>query len=134
MSEKIDGWVAELRRLAEFAETQPHAAFAALTHGLINRWTYVMRTSTCPDDLFQPLENALHQVFLPSLTGQPTLSQQARDLLSLPARLGGLGIMKPTLQRATQMDASKRVCRPLVDLILKQDGDVLDARSMQLKM
>ena len=83
-----------------------------------------MRTSACPADLFQPLEDALRRVFLPSLTGQPTLSGQTRDLLALPARLGGVGIINLTNQRLTQLGASERFCQPLVQLNLQQDGSV----------
>ena len=62
----------------------------------------------------------IRRVFLPSLTGQPTLSGQTKDLLALPARLGGLGIINLTNQRLTQLGASERFCQlqPLVQLFL----------------
>ena len=37
---KISGWVSDIEQLSVFAKSQPHAAFAAFTHGLSHRWTY----------------------------------------------------------------------------------------------
>ena len=36
--------VQQLSRLSEIAKTQPHAAYAALTHGLASKWTFLCRT------------------------------------------------------------------------------------------
>ena len=33
-----------MKRLAEVADIFPHAAYAAFTHGLFSRWSYLMRT------------------------------------------------------------------------------------------
>lgn len=41
---KVSGWVKEVERLSSNAETQPHAAYAAFTHGLTSKWTYLART------------------------------------------------------------------------------------------
>ncbi len=38
VKQKVDTWVEELERLSSIAISQPHAAFAALTHGLSSRW------------------------------------------------------------------------------------------------
>ena len=46
--------------------------------------------------LFQPLENVIHQHFIPALTGQDPCSGLERELLALPCRLGGLNIPNPT--------------------------------------
>ena len=44
VSKKVTDWVSEITLLSEIAQTCPHSAYCALTHGLIGRWTYVMRT------------------------------------------------------------------------------------------
>ena len=91
-------WVREVERLSHIATTQPHAAYAAFTHGLISKWTYLARTVPDIEDMFQPLEDAIRQQFLPSLTGQAAFSDADRDLMALPVRLGGLGIINPSCQ------------------------------------
>ena len=55
---RVAEWTAEVIVLAEFANSQPHAAYAALTHGLIGRWVYQMRVMKQSSLLgLQPLEN-----------------------------------------------------------------------------
>ncbi len=76
-------WVKERERLSSIAVTQPHAAYTAFTHGL-KQWTYLMRTISNIDSQLQPLEDAIRHKFLPSLTGQIALSDEVRELMSLP--------------------------------------------------
>lgn len=76
---KINEWIASLHRLATIAETQPHAAFAALTHRLMSKWTYLSRTIPDIGPKLRPLDNALHSVLLPALTERPP----PRDLESM---------------------------------------------------
>ena len=68
VDEKVKNWTREVLQLAEIASTQPDAVYSAFVHGLSNRWTYLSRITPGISDLLQPLENAIHQVFIPSLT------------------------------------------------------------------
>ena len=61
---KVEDWVGEVTRLAEFARSQPQAS-AAFTFG----WTYFMRTLPDLENLLQPLERAISDVLIPSLIG-----------------------------------------------------------------
>ena len=51
VTNKVQGWVQEITRLAKVATTQPHAACAAFTHGLSGRWSYLSRMITDIHDL-----------------------------------------------------------------------------------
>ena len=44
VSRKVGEWVNEIKSLSTIALTQPHAAYAAFTHGLSSHWTYISRT------------------------------------------------------------------------------------------
>ena len=96
---KVNGWVTEVDKLSKFAVTQPHSAYAAFTHGLSSRWNYLLRVSDwkilSPSDLLQPLEIAIQSQFIPALTGQPPSGRLVREMLALPARLGGMGLVNP---------------------------------------
>ena len=117
---KVSGWIREVERLSSIATTQPHAAYAAFTHGLTSKWTYLARTIPDIEDLLQPLEDAIRQQFLPSLTGQVAFGDAARDLMALPVRLGGLGVINPSRQSTAHNNMSKKITAPLVALILQQ--------------
>ena len=48
----------------------------------------VLRTIPEIKELLLPLEDAIHQHFIPALTGRPPCSTIERDLLALPVRGG----------------------------------------------
>ena len=87
----VSEWVRELERLSSFAVSQPHAAYAAFTHGFTSKWTFLVRTTPDIGTLLKPLEDTIRLKFLPALTGQNAPNNTERDLLALPARLGGIG-------------------------------------------
>ena len=70
---KVEGWVKEVEKLSSFAMTQPHAAYAAFTHGLVSRWNYLLRVvdweTLSSIDLLQTLESAIQSQFIPAITG-----------------------------------------------------------------
>ena len=103
--------------------TQPQAAYAALTHGLIHKWTYLARTVLNTEDLLKPLEDVIQQLFLPSIASQNTLSDNERDLVALPACLGGLGNAEPSCQATGHFNSSEKITAPLATLILLQSPE-----------
>ena len=60
-------------------------------------------------------------LLIPALTGRAPPNDVERDLLSLPCRLGGIGISNPSKTAAFEYSASQRVTKPLCQLILQQD-------------
>ena len=68
-----------MTKLAEFALSQPQASYAAFLFGLKHRWTYFMRTLTDLEDLLAPLERAIAEVLIPSITGHHC-TQAEREL------------------------------------------------------
>ena len=114
-------WVEEILRLSTIASTQPHTAYAAFIHGLSSHWMYISRTIPHIQDLLCPLETAIHQHFIPALTGREVCSAAERDLLAHPVRLGGMGLLNPTSESTPAFEASKRTTAPLVALIVVQD-------------
>ena len=120
VQQKVTTWIDELERLSSIAITQPHAAFAAFTHGLTSRWTYLARTTPNIEELIKPLEETIRKVFLPNLTGRNAFNDTERDLLALPARLGGLGIFDPGKKSTLHYSTCETITAPLVHLILDQ--------------
>ena len=68
VADKVKDWSKEVIELSRFAESQPHAAYYAFTHSL------AICFSDYPFyDVYQPSEDVIHQVFIPALTGCPTI-------------------------------------------------------------
>ena len=101
------------------ARTHPQVAYATFTHGMASKWTYLIRTVEATQQFLQPLEDAIRQLLLPAITGKSDISDMERDVIVLPARLGGLGIPNPTATSPTEHKASLRVTAPLVDTIIE---------------
>ena len=56
-----------------------------------------------------------------------------RELLALPARLGGMGLVQPT-SLGTEHEARTILCRPLADLIINQNNELEDAPEKQKEL
>ena len=82
---------------------------------------FLSRTLPGISGLLSPLEQSICLHLLPALFGKCTLGDTERQLISLPSRLGGLGIINPCLSSSFQFEASQRVTGPLVLLLLEQD-------------
>ena len=87
-------WVNELRELTKIAKSEPQAAYSNFTHILRPKWNFAMRTIPRLENYLQPLEDVISKDFLPDLLGCP-IKQEIRELISLPPRLGGMGIINP---------------------------------------
>ena len=104
-----------MEKLSEIAITQPLAADTAFTHVFLHHWSYTARTVPFTPELFHPLDDVLSLRFLPAMTGRPAFGSIERELLSLPARLGGLGVIIPTVHFSSSFLSSSHVVAPLVD-------------------
>ena len=118
--EKVLEWTQEIERLSSITTSQPHAAYTAFTHGLVNKWTFLSRTIPDAEELFKPLEEMIRTRLIPTLTGQNSCNDDMRDLLALPTRLGGLGIINPCKQSSGHFHSSESITAPLTNLVLQQ--------------
>ena len=92
MNEKITTWIEEIRMLSEIAKTEPQSAYICFTSGFKHKITYYMRTIPNISHLLQKIDDVILANFIPAITGGKNVSEIERKLLSLPVKLGGLGI------------------------------------------
>ena len=71
--------------------------------------------------VFQPLETIIRDELIPALTGKHSVSEEIRNLLTLPVRLGGLGIVNPVQQAQSHYQASKNITST-ISLMLKEQA------------
>ena len=120
ISDRVNSWERKLLFLSDIAKSQPHAAHAAFTHGYVHKFTFLCRTNPNIEGYLHPLENCIRSKFIPSLTGRSPPNDIERDLLGLPPRLGGLGIINPTRLSTGEFSASKSISLSLCNLIKEQ--------------
>ena len=96
--EKVEKWLREVESLAEISRSQPHAAYIAFTKGFKSKFTYCLRTIESFEEYVDPIEEIIHDSFLPSLFGRfEPLPVELKELLTLSPAQGGIGI--PDLKR-----------------------------------
>ena len=83
-------------------------------------------------ELFKPLEDAIRGDFIRALLKRE-VNDLERDMLSLPARFGGMGIFKPTEECLISNTNSEYISAPLVRLIQRQVFD-FDPRELAEEM
>ena len=96
VSDKVKQCVSELEQLAIIACSQPHAAYAAFTHGMTSKWTYFTRTMPNIASNLLPLKLTIRTKLIPVLTGRRPPNDLEHNLLSLPAVFGGIALINET--------------------------------------
>jgi len=94
--QRVSEWIEGVSCLSTFAETQPHASYAAFTHGYLPKCNYYCRTTPNISNLLSPFEFAIRGHFLPKLVLHPA-SDNEHQLFCLPVHFRGLGISNPVL-------------------------------------
>ena len=110
--------MAEVKALSSVAKTQPQAACAAYTHGLTGKCAYLSRGCEISSEQFSSLEEVIRLDFIPAISGR-AVSDVERVLLTLPARMGGLGLPNPASDADVSYLWSRNVTKALVDRILR---------------
>ena len=117
-----------------FAKTQLHAAYAAITNGLADKWNYLSCTTPDIGEHLDQLETTLRMKVIPSLTGRPPPSDAEYTLLTLPASLRGIGVCDLSKRSSDEFTACLQITSPLKSLISEMYPTYsLEARDQQLK-
>ena len=84
------------------------------------RWCFVQRTISDIGHLFEPLEDAIRDKFIPAVVGR-TVSDIERRILALPVRFGGMGIQNPVEIADIERSNSVRITETLKNIICNQE-------------
>ena len=117
---KIEEWKKLLITLSKIAKTEPHMAYSLFVHGFRHKFTYIMRTIPHTEHLFKPIDKLIDDEFIPALFNGRKLTSQERELIALPTRLGGLGIIIPSAHCNFQFENSCAVTKQLQERIMTQ--------------
>ena len=120
VTDKIQGWVEELKMLEKVAKVEPHVAYCAYVFGMQHKYTYLLRTIPNIAQHLKKLDDAIDNHLIKQLINNHTITDTDRQWFSLPARLGGLGINIPSEIADTYYSNSKLMTRNLVRQIIHQ--------------
>ena len=115
------------------SKTDPHSAYSAFTNGIKQQWSHTLRTINDITEQLRPLEECISNTFIPQIAGKQITSIE-RKLLSLPPRMGGLGIINPMEICQQEYDNSKLLTAQLQQFIHNQNmGGSLDNDDIKKK-
>ena len=118
ITEKINKWRDEIILLAEIASTNPQAAYTAYVKSYQHKMTYFLRTIPNIKDEMKHLDEIVRHRLIPALVGGHVINDFERSLLSLPPRLGGLGLKILEEEADTSFQDSMDVTKNLQNQIL----------------
>ena len=117
---KIEEWKTQVEILAKIAWVEPHLAYIAFVFGMQNKYTYMMRTLPNIGEQLKTLDKSIDDSLLVALFNGRKLNEEERILVSLPTRLGGLGIRIPSEVSSAQYENSVGITRQLTEHIVLQ--------------
>ena len=122
VQKKVDNWIRLVRALANIAKSEPQAAYAAFVAGFCGRVTYFIRTIPNMSSMLLDLDLVITNELIPAITDGRSVSDEERELLALPVKLGGLGIPIFAECCKTEFRNSKLVCSQQVAAIVAQNN------------
>jgi hypothetical protein len=111
---KVEEWARCVKILGHIAKRYPQTAYAGFVTCLQAEWQYVARTTPSIGALFDPVERAIRNTFLPSLFGVEAVTREQRELMAHGVKQAGLAIRNPIDCAQLNYDVSGRVVKELV--------------------
>ena len=118
---KLEQWIKQIENLSIIARYEPQAAYSAFVAGFKHKLTYYIRVTNEIAPFIEQLDHIINTKFLPAITEGHEFSEDERQLISLPVRLGGLGIPVFSKICATEHENSKCISAQLSNEIMEQN-------------
>ncbi|GAX18236.1 hypothetical protein FisN_31Hu011 [Fistulifera solaris] len=120
VKEKIENWTRTVNLLAEVAKKYPQSAYSGFRHSLQMEWQYIQRVIPRIAPLFEPLESAIQNNFLPALLGQKEpVTGELRKILALGTKAAGIGIWNPMETCCHNFSTSEKVTKLISGSLLE---------------
>ena len=122
VEELVEEWISQLTVLAKVAKCEPQAAYSCFTAGFKHKLTYFIRTIPNIKEVIEKVDNYVDDYLIPALTEGQAMSEESRKLLTLPVRMGGMGIPRFAEICEDEYRNSQRITERLNTKILAQDN------------
>ena len=122
---KIQKWTKAVETVATVARQYPQTAYVGLVQSLQAEWHYLQHVMLPTDNTFDPVEQAIKDMFLPALFGEEAKhTVELQPLLTLSVHWAGIGILMPTTSGPRSHDTSKASMATLISSL--QNGEAPD--------
>ena len=121
LSSKITDWTEGIKLLRKIVRIDPQSAYACFISGFKHKLNYIMRTVPNTAAYLQQIDEIVQTELIPAITGDITCSEEEKKLLSLPPKLGGLGIPIFSTISDAELENSKHFTASLQKNIIEQN-------------
>ena len=121
ISSLITQWCEEITELSLIAKNHPQAAYSAFTSGYKHKFTFFMRTIENLENFILTLDKVIKQKLIPALFNNFQISEELRNFIALPFKLGGMGIINPVEIANEEYVNSRELTKKLTNLIIQQE-------------
>ncbi|XP_066921132.1 uncharacterized protein [Clytia hemisphaerica] len=133
INEKISKWKDEIILLADIAATYPQSAYAAYVTSYQHKLTYFLRTIPGISEEIKQVDEVVRHRLIPALVGGHIINDKERIMLSLPPRLGGLGLKIFEEEAESNFQDSMNATTTLQNQILGSNDENQKSRSQLRK-
>ena len=130
----VDSWIEQLDVLVDIAKSEPQAAYTSFTSGFRHKMTYFIRTIPDISENLKRLDEKVLKEFIPAITEGHQCSPNERSLLSLPVRMGGMGIPIFSEISDIEFNNSIKVTKQLTENINRQIHEYDINKEMEKKI
>ena len=131
---KIENWTKEITLLAEIASTHPQAAYSAYIASYQHKLTYFLRTISGIEEELKKVDQVVRHKLIPAIIGGHIIDDNDRLMMSLPTRLGGMGLKIYAETAALDHQDSMHITTSLQNQILGDDDNMMSRTKSQIKI
>ena len=121
IDEIVSQWISKIEVLSQIAKVEPQAAYCCFTAGFKHKVTYLMHTTPNISEELRRLDDAINNKLIPFFTENKLCGNDERLLLSLPTKLGGMGIPVFVEIANIEFENSSLLTKENVSLIARQE-------------
>ena len=132
--EIVQDWCMQIKVLSKVAKIYPQSAYCAFTSGFRQKFNYILRTMPNIKEYLAPVEHEIRHTFIPSLFENKICNNDERLLLSLPCKMGGLGIINPMEMCDIEFSCSSKITFSLQSKIMNQAKDYDSREEIQTNL
>ena len=82
----MNDWAHGVTALGRIVKHFPQTAYTGLVKALQNEWNFLQRVTTGHSSLYEPIDKAIREDFLPALIDQPNIGETRATRLPSPSR------------------------------------------------
>ena len=118
----------------KITKVQPQSAYYANIHAFKSKYNFYDSTIPTMQNHMKRIEDVLRNHFIPVIISESSISENLRQLIALPIRLGGMAVTTPHFNTETEYNASRLLTKDIVDHVITKTQNINPTKKESLKL